>query len=139
MSTQNPGKPPEYPKKKPVTDLQPLRDECHDLIAINRIDSAQLEPAAFTPERPAKIRRNAETEDLLNGMIAEMHYFMRALVLPSACDTIDASRRIDFINVAGGLALRGAQVADAVAKLRSAMPASEAERGQFIEAIARVS
>ena len=71
------------------------------------------------PERPV-IAREGDTEYLLNGLIAECHYMMRELALPTAAETKEGDQRARFIATAMELARTGASVGKAIAKLRAA-------------------
>lgn len=74
----------------------------------------------FEDPQPPKIRRELDTEDLLNGLIAECHFLMRDVTLPSACRTIDIDTRRYFLGSAVELATTGAKLGESVAKLRLA-------------------
>ncbi len=76
----------------------------------------------FEDPLPPKIRRDAGTEELLNGIIAECHFLMRDVTLPSACRTIDVDTRQRFLGTAMELATTSANVAKVIARLRSAKP-----------------
>ncbi len=92
--------------------------------------------APFPVGAPA-IRRTAETEDLLNGLIAECHYLMREVALPSAVGTDWMQTRATFLGHAVDLANTGANVASAVAKLRIADRVGPEAQGRIIDAVAK--
>ena len=71
------------------------------------------------PER-GPIACEGDTEYLLNGVIAEMHYLMRELALPTAADTGDADVRRRFITSSIEIAHAAAKVGKTVAGLRAA-------------------
>src|SRR4051812_406541 len=55
------------------------------------------EAAPFPTPALAPIARDGDTEYLLNGVIAEMHYIMRELAVPTAAETGDAETRRRYI------------------------------------------
>jgi hypothetical protein len=59
-----------------------------------------------------------QTEALLNAMIGECHFLMRAVAFPSMCHAGVADDRLNWLDRAMGLAKTGATVAKAVARLR---------------------
>lgn len=77
--------------------------------------------------------RNGKTEELLNGIIAECHFFIREMVLPSAMQCCDADERRNFLSSAIEFAQTGATVAKAVAKLRRNSPLPGATLSQVEE------
>jgi hypothetical protein len=81
-----------------------------------------------TPEQTV-IARERDTEYLLNGIIAECHYMMRELVLPTAAEARLGDQRVRFISTAIDLARTGASVGKAVAKLRAAVQIPETRPG----------
>lgn len=97
--------------------LQPL-DNKGSIEPVAPLPNAALH-APFEARR-SPIRRDADTEDLLNGLIAECHFAMREIAIPSACDTRDALTRRYFLDDTEGLAKAGAYVGKAVAMLRAA-------------------
>src|SRR6185312_6581390 len=72
------------------------------------LKSKPLDNQPFEPPYPAPIRRKSDTEDLLNGLIAECHFLMRAVVLPSTLAP-EARVRRDFLTSAMELARTGAR------------------------------
>jgi hypothetical protein len=95
--------------------------------------------APFSIPKAAKIRREGDTEDLLNGLIAECHFLMRELATPSACQTADALTRQQFLGSAMELAITGANVGKVVAKLRSAGLVIETHQRQVTENVCRAA
>jgi hypothetical protein len=93
----------------------------------DRGEAVEAEAPFPTPERTI-IAREGDTEYLLNGLIAECHYMMRELALPTAARTTQADQRVQFISVAIDLAQTGASVGKAVAKLRAAGQMSEPQQ-----------
>ena len=98
---------------------------------------ARIEAPFAAPGKIA-IRREDDTEDLLNGLIAECHHYMRAVVLPSAVQAGDVYARQEFLTAAMGFAKAGAGVGKIVAKLRSADAAVEFSERRMVERSARV-
>jgi len=78
------------------------------------------EAAPFPTPALAPIARDGDTEYLLNGVIAEMHYIMRELAVPTAAETGDADMRRRYIGSSIELALAAAKVGKTVAGLRAA-------------------
>ena len=137
MTDQQPQKPKEnQEKRKPRTRPVPLASANRDLRPTQPVGAVEPEP--FTVSRPVASRPGDETEDMLNALIAEMHYFMRAVLLPSACETDDAGRRLEFVSMAGSLAEHGALLAKAIGKLRGTAPSAE-QHAQIIDAVAKIS
>jgi hypothetical protein len=91
----------------------------------------------FADPPATEIDRGGDTEGLLNGLIAECHYWMRDVAMPSACRTYDAGTRRDFMNSAMELAVTGARVGEAVAKLRAAGQVTELRQRHVIEHVER--
>jgi hypothetical protein len=87
-----PGRIYRYQPKVPQLDLAPLPEA--------------LPPADDT------------TETLLNAMIGECHFLMRAVTYPSMCQARVAEDRMAWIDTAVKLAGMGAKVGKAVARLR---------------------
>ena len=75
--------------------------------------------APFPPPALAPIARDGDTEYLLNGVIAEMHYLIRELALPTAAHTQDADVRRRYITSSIDLAHAAAKVGKTVAGLRA--------------------
>jgi hypothetical protein len=91
--------------------------------------------APFTHARVRNIPRDGDTEDLLNGLIAECHFLMREVALPSAVQVHDAVTRAQFLNTAMSLAETGAKVGRIVAKLRSAGAVTELRQRHIVEQV----
>ena len=62
--------------------------------------------APFGVARP-QIKRDGDTEDLLNGLIAECHFAIREIAIPSACESNDGLKRRYFLSDVEGLAKAG--------------------------------
>ncbi len=111
------------PAFKPATEevLENLNDE--QFVIPGNVDDlyeqARANAPFADPEAP-KIRRGNDTEDLLNGMIAECHYLMRDVVMPTACRATHPDTRARFLSSAMALAETGGHLAKVVAKLRKA-------------------
>jgi hypothetical protein len=103
--------------KKDELELQPLVDEFPAERVAPLPNAARRAP--FEVARP-RIRRDADTEDLLNGMIAECHFAMREIAIPSACESTDGTKRRFFMSDLQGLAKAGAHVGQTIAMLRAA-------------------
>ncbi len=123
-----------YKRSAPPADPNAPReltsDEAPDL------GDAPKANAPFSVAPPA-IRRAAETEDLLNGLIAECHYLMREVAMPSAVGTGWEQTRGRFLSQAMNLATTGAEVAGAIAKLRISDRVSPAAQERIIDAVAK--
>ncbi|MBV9993194.1 MAG: hypothetical protein JOZ72_18115 [Alphaproteobacteria bacterium] len=107
---------------------------------LERDEVAPLPEAAANAPFPVAvpaIRRTAETEDLLNGLIAECHYLMREVALPSAASTSWVDSRNTYLTQAMRLAGTGAEIAGAVAKLRIADRVTPEAQGRIIDAVAK--
>jgi hypothetical protein len=76
--------------------------------------------APFPLPALAPIARDGDTEYLLNGVIAEMHYLIRELALPTAAFTQDADVRRRYITSSIDLAHAAAKIGKTVAGLRGA-------------------
>lgn len=72
----------------------------------------------FAAPRPDAPDPTAQTETLINGMIAELHMTMRAIVLPSAARAVDYGSRQAFLGTAMNLAKTGGKLGRVVAKIR---------------------
>lgn len=101
------------------------------------LGEAPMANATFMPPPIAPIRRRGDTEDLLNGLIAECHHLMREVALPSALGR-DEAQRHRFLGSAMQLATTGAEVAKAIAKLRSSGQVIESRQRHYVERIERV-
>ena len=104
---------------------------------VDRLPADVLTKAPFPRPRRAEIRREADTEDLLNGMIAEMHYVMREVALPSACTANEIDTRSRFLGTVMQLATTGAKVGKTIARLRSADNVTELREHRIVEEIVR--
>lgn len=126
-------------KIKPASDeliesleLGPFAKPTDDILA----QVQHNKPFASPPD--GYVDRSGGTEDLLNGLIAECHYWMRDLVMPTACRTRDANVRRDFVNTAMEFAVTGARVGEAIAKLRAAGQVTELRQRHVVEHVERV-
>lgn len=88
--------------------------------AVSDLHEAVKANAPFPAPEHTVIAREGDTEYLLNGLIAECHYMMRELALPTAAQTKEGDQRVRFITSAIDLARTGASVGKAIAKLRAA-------------------
>ncbi len=106
--------------------------------------SPWFEPVADIPREVARavpfphprlraIPREGDTEDLLNGLIAECHFLMREVALPTAIQVNDATTRAQFLGTAMSLAETGAKVGRIVAKLRGAGSVTEIRQRHISE------
>jgi hypothetical protein len=84
------------------------------------------DPRLVRPKAPDI--QNGEAERLLEGLIAECHFLMREVVLPSAIQSVDAEERRRFLGSAMEIAQMGATVAKTVAKLRRGSSPAKASR-----------
>ena len=91
--------------------------------------------ASFTHARLREIPRDGDTEDLLNGLIAECHFLMREVALPSATQVRDATTRMQFLNTAMSLAKTGGRVGRTIAKLRGAGSVTELHQRHIVEQV----
>ena len=91
--------------------------------------------APFPHKRLREIPRDGDTEDLLNGLIAECHFLMRDVALPTAVQVRDATTRMQFLNTAMSLAETGAKVGRTVAKLRGAGAVTELRQRHIVEQV----
>jgi hypothetical protein len=89
--------------------------------------------APFGPARMRSIPREGDTEDLLNGLIAECHFLMREVALPTAVEVRDADTRAQFLNLAMQMAKTGATVGKTVARLRGAGSVTEIRQRHISE------
>ena len=60
----------------------------------------------------------ADTETLLNNLIAECHFLMREVAFRTMCDSKDPVDRLRFLETTMGMIRAGATVGDSVARLR---------------------
>jgi len=93
-----------------------------------------IAPAFARPQARA-VRNDGDTEQLLNGLIAECHLLMRAVTLPSAMRAGDADTRQQFLRSAMEMAKVGAKVGRAVAKLRGAGANTEIRQRHISERV----
>ncbi len=91
-------------------------------------------PAIASHPAP-EIRENGDTETLLNGLIAECHFLMREVALPSAVRVNDADTRVRFLRNAMDIAITGAKIGKSVARLRSAGVVSEIRQRHISERV----
>jgi hypothetical protein len=73
------------------------------------------------------------TEALLNAMIGECHFLMRAVAFPSLCHARVADDRLNWMEKAMDLAKTGATVAKAVARLRHGPAVRESHQKITVE------
>jgi hypothetical protein len=94
-------------------------------------------PGRLPEEEPNRIARgpaaSADTEDLLNGLIGELHFLMREVAFRCIIQTTDADERIRFMNSAMSLAKTGAEVAETVGHLRGGLPIDERRQRMIFE------
>ena len=122
----------------PVTDPESAAEERAIVLAeknqiavagrISPFSRVAPELDSVTPfARPSAraIRNDADTEHLLNGLIAECHLLMRSVALPTAMRAADADTRNQFLGTAILLAKTGVRVGRAVAKVRGAGASTE--------------
>lgn len=114
-----------------------LSDEPFLIGAAEDISDCVAQPAPFVASPQPRIRRDGDTEDLLNGLIAECHYMIRAVALPSASRTVDPVTRQRFLGTMMDFANTGARLGKTVAKLRAAERVIELSRHEIIEQVAR--
>lgn len=93
-----------------------------------------IAPGFARPQARA-IRNDGDTEQLLNGLIAECHLLMRTVTLPSAMRAGDADTRREFLKSAMDIAQVGAKVGRAVAKLRGAGANTEIRQRHISERV----
>jgi hypothetical protein len=80
--------------------------------------AAVLDPR-MRPTMLAEIRYDgANTEEMLHGLMAECHFLMRHVSLPSMCTSSDMSVRREFLNSAMELVRTGTHVAETIGHLR---------------------
>lgn len=84
------------------------------------------------------IRRDADTEDLLNGLIAQCHFGMRSIALPSAIEARNDQSRDLYLVRSMDFATAGAKVGKSIAKLRASTQIAQARQPALIEALARL-
>ena len=128
---------------EPVDEEDRIAREEQALVPLRRVRSLIPDPAprlgdiapSFGRPRAEPIERSGNTEELLNGLIAECHLLMRAVTLPSAMRADDTNTRVQFLNSAMRLAKTGAKVGGAVAKLRGAGAISEIRQRHIMERV----
>ncbi|HWA89719.1 MAG TPA: hypothetical protein VG889_06765 [Rhizomicrobium sp.] len=91
----------------------------------------------FAAPRLRPIRPDGTTEDLLNGMIAELHFLMRGIALPSAVASQNDQARDLYLMRAMDLAKTGAKVGKSIAALRAAPAIAKAREGAIVQAVAK--
>jgi hypothetical protein len=121
-------------KRPAVEDIEDASEDYFDHPPAPQVPATAATDAPFATPGKVTIRREGDTEDLLNGMIAECHYYMRAVVLPSATRATDVRTRMQFVESAMDLAKTGAAVGKAVARLRLADAEGELAHMQAIAA-----
>lgn len=127
---------PKHDIETPPT-LKQLDERAFIVGKVDPLDPDVLARAPFPRPRRAEIRREADTEDLLNGMIAEMHYVMREVALPSACTANEIDTRNRFLGTVMELATTGAKVGKTIAKLRASDKVTELREHRIVEEIVR--
>jgi hypothetical protein len=99
-------------------------------------------PGRLPEDRPRLIRRSREyyddPEKALAALIGECHFLMSEVAFRCIVQSSDGAERRSFMNSAMGFAKAGAEVANAVATLRTA-PHSEAHTEKLIEAVGRLA
>ena len=109
VAAQDFGAAPEEARKLGLFDpVEPLAQE---MVCDPRLQAAPM------PEIPFAFA-GAEPEDMLKGLIAECHFLMRHVTLPSMCTTRDSMVRREFLNTAMELARTGAYIAQTIGQLR---------------------
>ncbi len=88
-------------------------------------DESIVPHMTFAAPRAATPDPSAQTETLLNGMIAELHMLMRAIALPTAARSIDFGSRRAFLGTAMDLAKTGGKLGRVVAKIRQSGETAE--------------
>lgn len=81
-----------------------------------------------------KFPKPIDTENELNGLIAECRLLMREVAFVSACHTYDTEDRINYLTSAQNLALTAAKIGDTIAGLRAGppMPKVETHRHELV-------
>jgi hypothetical protein len=81
-----------------------------------------------------KFPKPVDTENELNGLIAECRLLMREVAFVSACHTYDTEDRINYLTSAQNLALTAAKIGDTIAGLRAGppMPKIETHRHELV-------
>lgn len=80
--------------------------------------SPSAESSAAQAPRAPDAALLADTETLLNALIAECHFLMREVAFRTMCDSKDPVDRLRFLDVTMGMIRAGATVGDSVARLR---------------------
>ena len=91
------------------------------VIAFGQVPGLDV-PGRETQEEPPPLDAQsppADTESLLNSMIAECHYLMREVAFRSMCQTRDAHDRVRFMASAMNFATTGAKLAETIVHLRN--------------------
>ena len=133
--------PPDDAERVEAEELALAREEQAQRAAVFGRASPFSDPApvldsvapAFARPQARAIRNDGDTEDLLNGLIAECHLLMRSVTLPSAMRAGDADTRRQFLDSAMSIAKVGAKIGHAVAKLRGAGAATEIRQRHISE------
>jgi hypothetical protein len=96
-----------------TTGVAPLRQA-------HRVPPLSFEPQLSRIAHPQApdVRDAADTESILNGLIAECHFLMREVAFRTICDSRDPLDRLRFLDVTLGMMKAGARVGDTVARLR---------------------
>jgi hypothetical protein len=96
-------------------------------------DEAIAPHMTFAAPRADAPDPSAQTETLLNGMIAELHMLMRAVAMPTAARSIDFGSRRAFLGTAMDLAKTGGKLGRVVAKIRKSGETAEYRERQTYE------
>jgi hypothetical protein len=96
----------ERPRSWPSDPVEPL--------AKKKVLDPRLRPAPL----PEIQYDGTNTEEMLHGLIAECHFLMRHVTLPTMCLSRESSIRREFLNSAMELARTGAHVAETIGHLR---------------------
>lgn len=112
-------------------------------LAVSAWQTAELPdldvPGRLPEDKPRLIRRSPQyyddPEKALAALIGECHFLMSEVAFRCIVQSSDGQERMGFMNSAMAFAKTGAEVANAVATLRTA-PRSEAHTEKLIEAAA---
>lgn len=105
--------------------------------SVEPLGDAPVKAAPFAVPPRFDIDPVNDTETLLNGLIAECHHMMRAIAIPSACQSADVMTRQGFMTSAMDLAVTGAKLGKTVAKLRGAGSITELRQRRIVEEVER--
>jgi hypothetical protein len=113
-----------------ATQMVPLR---HGPMSAFNDRVAELAIPDAMPTTPP----GANTEDLLNGLIGECHFLMREVAFRSMCQCSDPQDRMLFMNSAMNCAKTGAEIGNAVVRLRGGSVTSETVHTMRVERVDR--